>query len=168
MSDKSPVSQIDTMVVPAYGKSQELSMFMGNIQVAESRMVEAKHVNPYTYPDLEHTFNEAYRDLKRHMSAVMYQLTLAEKAMETAKANVLLDTYPEFMKDRPKSQDNADLRKAFLMKDVDYVAALDRYNQYKALESMFEGKIKVLENVARYMRKQMDFIIRSGTGSVPR
>ena len=119
-------------------------------------------VNPSTYSDLEHTFNESYRDLKRHLSSVGYHLTLADKAIRQAKAEVILGSYAEFMTGKPKSHDNSDLRVAFLMKDPDYLAALDRVNQLKALESNLDGKIKVIENVSRYMRQKMYLISKSG------
>lgn len=153
------------IILPAFGKSPELSLDMGNIREAEHRIIEAKTVNPITYIDLEHCFNASYRDLRRHLSTIGYQIALAEKAMEQAKADVLLDTYPEFMKDKPKTQDNSDMRKAFLMRDPTYLSALDRLNQLKALESNMDGKIKVMENVSRYMKKNMDLILRSGLSS---
>lgn len=148
--------------IPAFGKSPALKLQMGSIKEAEKRIIEAKTVNPITYSDLEHCFNEAYRVLKSHLSAIGYQIAMAEKAIKEAKSNILLDRYPQFMKDKPKSQDNADMREAFMMRDQDYLAAIDRLNQLKALESNFDGKIKVMENVCRYMRKQMDLVLRSG------
>lgn len=148
--------------IPAFGKSPGFSLQMGKIREAEIRYVEAKLVSPVTYSDLEHTFNEAYRDLKQHLSQVGYQLNLADKALRLAKANVLLGSYAEHMQGKPKSHDNADLRDAFLIKDPEYVAALDRIAQLKALESNFEGKIKVVENVCRYMRQKMYLISKSG------
>jgi hypothetical protein len=150
------------LMIPPFGKSPALSLDMGNIREAQRRVQDAQYVNPVTYTDLEHTFNAAYRDLKRHLSMIGYQITLADKALEEAKADVILDKYPEYMKDRPKSQDNSDMRKAFLIRDEAYAAALDRVNQLKAIESNFDGKIKELENVCRYMRKEMDLILRSG------
>lgn len=150
------------MVIPSFGGIPELKMEMSRITEAERRIVEAKTVNPVTYVDLEHSFNEAYRDLKKHLSAIGFQLMAADKALKEAKATVLLDKYPEIIKDRPKSHDNADLRDSVLIRDPDYSAAIDRINQLKALESYLEGKIKVMENVCRYMRKQMDILIRSG------
>lgn len=148
--------------IPAFGKSPALVLQMGRIREAETRFIEAKLVSPVTYSDLEHTFNEAYRDLKQHLSQIGYQLQLADKALRIAKANVLLGTYVEFMQGKPKSHDNADLRDAYLVKDPDYLAALDRVAQLKALESNFEGKIKVVENVCRYMRQKMYLISKSG------
>lgn len=154
--------QNNTLVIPAFGQSPALSLDINNTKVAESRLIEAKTVNPITYPDLSHCYNESYRELKKHLSTVGYQIAMADKAIETAKANVLLDKYPEFMKDKTKSQDNADLRKAFMMRDPDYLAALDRMAQLKAIESFLDGRVKVMETVCRHMNKQMDLIIRSG------
>ncbi len=165
MSEENRIPDDHALVLPPFRKSPELSLDMGKIREAERRIIEAKMVSPVTYADLEHSFNEAYRDLKRHLSSIGYQIALAEKAIEEAKATVLLDKYPEFMAGKPKSHDNADLRKAFLMRDDDYVSSLDRLNQLKALESNFDGKIKTFENVCRYMRKKMDLILRSGLSS---
>lgn len=151
-----------TLVIPGFNKSPELTLDLGRVKEAEGRIVEARTVSPITYKDLEYTYNEAWRDLKRYLSAIGYQLALAERALEEAKANVLLDRYPEFMSGRPKSQDNADMRKAFLSRDEEYSKALDRFNQLKAVESMLDGKAKSFENVCRFMKKSMDLVLRSG------
>lgn len=153
------------LVLPPFGKTLEIKMEIEPIVVAESRMHEVQMVNPITYVDLEHTFNEAYRVLKRHLSTIGFQITQAQKAMDQARAEVLLGSYADFMQGKPKSHDNADLRNAYFMRDAEYIAALDRLNQLKALESHFDGKIKTLENVCRYMRKQMDLLIRGGLSS---
>lgn len=166
MSDSSPavVQQSQVMELPAFKNAPPLAMDMANIRDAESRIIEAKLVNPATYADLEHSYNEAYRDLKRYLSAIGYQIVFAEKALEEAKADILLDSYPQYLVENniKKTQDNADLRKAFMARDPNYQACLDRVNQLKALENNFDGKVKVFENVCRYMRKKMDLIIRSG------
>lgn len=152
----------DIMVLPAFGKAPELKLDMSKIREAEMRLIEAKTVNPVTYVDLEHTFGESYRDLKRHLASVGYFLTLAQKAVEDAKADVLLGSYAEFMEDKPKSHDSSDMRAAFLTRDENYSKCLDRVAQLKALEYNLEGKIKVMENVCKYMRKQIDLLLRSG------
>jgi hypothetical protein len=152
------------LVLPAFGKTPELKFNMEPIREAESRLIEAKTVNPVTFPDLEYTFNESYRELKKHLTQVQFAIAQAEKALEDAKADVLLDKYPQYLEEKAikKTQDNADLRKAFLMRDANYTAALDRIDQLKALESNFEGKIKVMEKVCSFMRVQMNLIIKSG------
>jgi hypothetical protein len=151
-----------SLVVPAFGKSPELRLEMNKIREAESRFLEAKNVNPSNYISLEHSFNESYRDLKRHLSNIGYQLLQADKSLRQAKAEVILGSYAEFMAGKPKSHDNSDLRDAFLIKDDSYVAAVDRVSQLKALESNFEGKLKVIENVSRYVRQAMYLISKSG------
>lgn len=153
------------MVLPAYGKSPALKMDMKNVRYAEQRIIEAKTVNPFTYADLEHTFNESYRDLKKHVASIGYALAMAQKSLEDAKADVILGSYADAMKDKPKSHDTLDMRNAYLTRDAAYSAALERIAQLKALEANLDGKIKVMENVCRYMRKQMDLILRSGVGN---
>ena len=165
-TESSPIPTSDNkasaLVLPAFGKTPELTLGLNCLKEAESRLIESKLVNPVTYVDLEHCFNEAYRELKRHISTIGYQIALAEKALETAKSDILLDKYPEFMKDKPKTQDNADLRKAYFMRDPDYLLALDRINMLKAMESFVDGRIKVMERVCAYMKKQIDLVLRSG------
>lgn len=150
-----------TLVLAPFGRAPELRLEMGIIRAAEKRLIEAKTVNPITYVDLEHSFNEAYRELKRHLANVGYALSQAEKDLNDAKANVILGSYKEYVTQFPKEA-NADTRNAFLTRDEAHTAALDRVAQLKAVEANFDGKIKVMENVCRYMRKQMDLVLRSG------
>lgn len=162
MSSDLVQSSNEVMVIPAYRKSPELKMDMKNVRDAERRLIEAKTVNPMTYADLEHSFNESYRDLKKYLASIGFAITMAQKSLDEAKADVLLGSYAEAIKDKPKSYDTADMRNAYLTRDEAYNAAYDRVAQLKALEANFDGKIKVMENVCRYMRKQMDLILRSG------
>ncbi len=152
----------ETLVVPGFKGSPAIKLELDRTREGEARLIEAKDVSPVTFADLSHTFNEAYRELKRHHANIGFQINMADKTLEQAKAEALIDKYPSFMEGKPKTQDNADMRKAFLMRDADYIEALDRLNQLKALEAFVEGKIKVFENVCQYMRKRMDLIIRSG------
>lgn len=163
MSENEPIHKIagQTLALPPFGKSPAISLEMGKIREAEMRLIEAKTVNPVTYVDLEHSFNEAYRDLKRHLATLGFAIAQASKALEDAKADVILGSYQEHAKANPKEA-NADVRNAFLTRDQAYSAALERIDQLKALESNMDGKVKVMENVCRYMRKQMDLLLRSG------
>jgi len=153
------------IVIPAFGKTPQLHLDMSLIREAETRLIEAKTVNPVTYAELSHTYNESYRILKMHLSNIGYQAMLADKALEEAKADVILGEYSEYLKDKAKSAGSTDLRNAFLIRNPAYNAALDRKNQLLAIQSNFEGKIKVLENVNRYMNQKMYLISRSGLGN---
>lgn len=171
MSDNIPQAPAQ-MIVPAILDKDSnmvlegLSLDLGNIREAERRLIEAKTVSPITYADLEHTFNESYRDLKRHLAQVGFALAKAHQRLEDVKADVLLDLYPAFLekqaKDGRKISDSVDNRKAFMSRSSDYRMAVDRIDQLNALESNLDGKLKVMENVCRYMRKQMDLVLRSG------
>lgn len=155
-------SQNAALAIPAFGKSPAISLSLASTTEAERRLIEAKTVNPITYVDLEHSFNEAYRELKRHSSTVGYLIAMANKALDEAKAEVILEALPKHMEGKAKSWDSADLRKALMMRDPGYVAAVDRIAMLQSVENFIDGRIKVMENVCRYMRKQMDLIIRSG------
>jgi hypothetical protein len=153
------------IVLPAFNKSPKLHLDMGTIREAEMRLIEAKTVSPVTYAELSHCYNESYRVLKQHLSNLGYQLLMAEKALEEAKADVILGEYAEYLKDKPKSAGNSELRNAFLIRNPAYNTCLDRIAQIKALQSNFEGKIKVLENVVSYMKQKMYLISKSGLGN---
>ncbi len=148
--------------LPEFRGLPSVRLDVSALKEAERRAVEAKDVSPSTYADLEHCFNEAYRELKRHLATVGYQLLKVENEYEKSKSIALIDKYPEFMKDRPARMDTAEYRKAFLTQDADTQEAKDRLDSLKALEMFLDGRVKVMENVCRYMRKRMDLIIRSG------
>lgn len=149
------------LTIPEFGSTPAISLDISKIKEGENRLIEAKIVNPGTYSDLEYTFNEGYRQAKTHLSQVGYEITRAKKAVRDAKSRYLLDEYPGFLKEN-KLKDNASIRDAFLERQKDYVDAQDRIDMLTALESLLEGKVRVFENVCRYMRKEMDIVVRSG------
>lgn len=153
-----------SITIPAFQSIPDIILDTSFIASAESRIIEAKVVNSATYSELEYTFNEGYRQCKTHLSEVGYQIALAKKAMRNAKSVAILDLYPDFLKEA-KLKDNASVREAFLQRQEDYVRSSDRVDMLIALETLLEGKIKVFENVCRYMKKEIDIVIRSGIDS---
>lgn len=151
--------------LPEFRGLPSVTVDMTSLKTAERRLIEAKTVTPSTYAELEHVFGEAYRELKRNLSTVGYQIMKTRSEIEKIKAILLLDKYPEFVKDKGSKFDNSATREAFLTKDDEYMSAKDRLDSLLALEVFMEGRVKVMENVTRYMRKQMDLLIRSGVGS---
>jgi hypothetical protein len=150
------------LTIPQFGKTEAIRLSMTAIKEAERRLIEAKMVNVATYTDLEYTFNEAYREAKKNVTVVGYELTKAEKALREAKSIAILDDYPEFLKEKGM-KDSVMIRDAYLERRPDYVAAQDRIDMLKAYLDLMEGKIKVFENVCRFMRKEIDIVIRSGS-----
>lgn len=150
------------ITLPGFGDLPAVSLDFTSIKTAERRLIESKTVNTATYSELEFVFGEAYRELKRHLSTVGYQILKTEAILKKAKAVAVLDKYPEFLRSRNDLSDNAKTRDAFVDTDADVVAAQDRLDSLRVTEVYLEGRVKVMENVTRYMRKQMDLLIRSG------
>jgi hypothetical protein len=151
--------------LPEFRGLPSITVNMTALKTAERRLIEAKTVTPSTYTDLEHTFNEAYRELKRNLSTVGYQIMKTKSEMDKIKSGILLDKYPEFLKEKGSKFDNASMRDAFIHRDPDYEQARDRLDSLTALEVFLEGRVKVMENVSRYMRNAMQLIIRSGVNT---
>lgn len=154
-------AQTVELIVPPFKERPELYLTFDKIDEGEKRLREAQLVNPATYAELEYTYGEGYRQAKTHITVVGYEIAQAEKIMRRLKSEYLIDEYPKFLKETGL-KDNAQVRDGYLEKQADYVAAVERINALKALESHLENKVKVFENVSRYMKKQMDILIRSG------
>ena len=166
MSDLLPV-QFNTITefnIPEFGEIEKQVLSMTAVEEAESRLLESKIVNGGTYNELEFTMNEGYRECKKNLSLIGYNVLLTEKAIRKAKSEALIDEYSDWLKE-VKLKDSAAIREAFLQTKDSYTLAVDRLNMLTAIESLVEGKIKVFENVCRYMRKQMDIGLRSGVDS---
>lgn len=149
------------LVIPNFDNRPSVSLDFTKIKEGESRLIEAKVVTPTTYTELEFCFNEGYREAKKNLSVVGYEIAQAERIIRRIKSEYLIDEYPSFLKER-KLNDNSANREAFLERQQSYVEAVERLTSLKALESLLDSKVKVFENVCRYMKKSMDLIIRSG------
>jgi hypothetical protein len=154
-------AQTVELTIPPFKERPEVHLNFSQIDEGEKRLREAQYVNPSTYSELEFTYGEGYRQARTHITVIGYEMAQTDKIIRRLKAEYLLDEYPKFLKESG-IKDNASIRDAFLEKQADYVAAVDRLNALKALEQLMENKVRVFENVSRYMKKQMDILIRSG------
>jgi hypothetical protein len=149
------------LTIPQFGSLPQMTLDLTKIKEGEDRLYEAQNVTVISYSNLEYVFNEGYREAKKHLSQVGYQITRAEKALREAKSRALLDEYPVFLKDR-NMKDSAQIRDAYLETVKDYTEAQDRIDMLKAVDALLDGKVKIFENTCRYMKKQMDIVLRSG------
>jgi len=158
-----PVSFTDKKLlkIPAFCDVPENILDITIVKNAEGRIHEAQSVNGGTYTELEFTFNEGYRESRKHLSTIGYQISLVNKEIRKVKSQLLIDEYPSWLKESGL-KDSTITKDAFFNKHDNYVNALDRKDMLVALESFFEGKVKVFENVCRYMKKTIDLEIRSG------
>lgn len=149
------------LTIPQFGSLPQMTLDLTKIKEGEDRLYEAQNVTVISYSNLEYVYNEGYREAKKHLSQVGYQITRAEKALREAKSRALLDEYPVFLKDR-NIKDSAQIRDAYLETVKDYTEAQDRIDMLKAVDALLDGKVKIFENTCRYMKKQMDIVLRSG------
>lgn len=160
-----PVDQnSDYIMIPELNGSPSVKLFTGNIKSAETRFIDAKNVNWATYNELEYSFNEGYREAKKNLVDIGYALSRTAKLQNERKSLLILDEYPDFLKMKAM-KDSATVRDAFIEKDELYTNYQNRFDQLKAMEAMMEGKIKVFENVCRFIRKTIDIEVRSGIGN---
>jgi hypothetical protein len=163
MSDITKIGLTEQEMGAIFSSLSDVKVDLSKTREAEKRLSEAQHVNPSTYGALEYLYSESYRELKSGLSMIGYKLTQAEKELKLAKAEAILDKYPDFIKDKPKSLDSSQAREAFINRDEEVIKATDKVSMLKAIESTLDSKVRVMEKVCQYMRKQMDLIIRSGS-----
>lgn len=161
MSDQN--KQGTTMVVPAFEKAPELRLNMGSWQQAMNRMPEAKILAASNYLSLEHTFQEAWREAKRNAIQVGDALKKARRHAEEVKADIVFGEIPRLMEELPKSvTGNAHFRNAVIAKNESYKAAMEHVEKLEAMLEHFESHMKTMENVSRFLKKQMDYFRNTG------
>ena len=146
--------------IPEFEGRAATKLSFTNNYLAENRMVEARVVSGATYSDLEMIMADGESEMRTNHALVAYEITRAKQAFEMIKSELMVDEYPGFLKEK-NLKDNATIRSAFLHQKKRFLNAQDRIDFLTALEKLVEGKIKVLNNVSRIMKKEMDIQIRS-------
>lgn len=161
-----PIKFAETVefTIPPLMHRPEVYLSFSNIRTGEKRLYEAQKVTMATYAELELCYGDGYREAKNNLTVVGYEIMQAEKMIRKLKSEYLIDEYPGFLKEKKLKDSNA-MKEAFLEQKEDYVAALDRKDMLVALQSLLENKVKVFENVSRWMKKVMDIDLRSGINS---
>jgi hypothetical protein len=164
------IRELPSLVIPSFGTKKDgsplikqLLLPLACIKEAEGRLLETRSVNTTTYNDLEYVFNMAYMEMRNNFADIGLVLTRAESEMENIRAKIVLEKYPDFMKDKPRSADTPDARRSFIQLDEEYQKAQSYVGLLKAYEKLIEGRLKFTEKVTAYMKKQMDITIRSGS-----
>jgi len=147
-------------LIPEFDGRPAINLSFTSNYEAERRMVEARVVNGATYSDLEMIMLQGESEMRTNHSQITYEITRSKKTLERLKSEYLIDEYVPFLKETGL-KDSTIVKNAFLQKKEDFIAAQDRIDFLTALESLVEGKIKVLNNVSRVMKKEMDLQIRS-------
>ena len=151
------------IVVPAFKHCKELRLDTSSWESAKSRMKEVQHLVPGNYSSLEYAFQEAWRKARRNAIITEDAVKKAMQNVEEIKADIVLTEIPKMLEQMPKSANNTDFRKAIITKNTDYKEAMEHLEKLQAILAHLESNMKVMENTSRFMKKQMDYIIRSGS-----
>lgn len=158
------VNQNDGTVitVPEFKNCKELRLSVNSWHLAKARMKEVQNLVPANYSSLEFTFQEAWRESRRNAIIIGDAIKKAQQNIEEIKADIILTEIPKLLDELPKSANNTDFRKAIIFKNPDYKQANEYLEQLQALLAHTESTMKIMENTSRFMKKQMDYIIRNG------
>jgi predicted Zn-dependent protease len=153
------------ITVPEFKNCKELKLNVSSWHLAKARMKEVQHLVPANYSSLEFTFQEAWRESRRNAIMIGDAIKKAMQNVEEIKADIILTELPKLLEELPKSANNTDFRKAVITKNPEYKQANEHLEKLEALLAHIESNMKVMENTSRFMKKQMDYIIRNGTSS---
>lgn len=151
------------LVVPAFKHCKELRIDTSGWEAAKARMSEVQHLVPANYSSLEFTFQEAWRESRRNAIMTEDAIKKALQNVEEIKADIILTEIPKLLEEMPKGANNTDFRKAVITKNEEYKQANEHLEKLQAILAHLESNMKVMENTSRFMKKQMDYIIRSGS-----
>jgi predicted nuclease with TOPRIM domain len=151
-----------TIVVPAFRYCKELRLDNSKWEEAKTRMNEVQKLVPGNYSSLEFTFQEAWREARRNAIMTEDAVKKAMQSIEEIKADIVLTDIPKLLEEMPKNANNTDFRKAVISKNQDYKQANEHLEKLQAILAHLESNMKVMENTSRFLKKQMDYIIRSG------
>ena len=151
------------LVVPAFKHCKELRIDTSSWETAKTRMSEVQHLVPANYSSLEFVFQEAWRESRRNAIMTEDAIKKALQNIEEIKADIILTDIPKLLEEMPKGANNTDFRKAVITKNEDYKQANEHLEKLQAILAHLESNMKVMENTSRFLKKQMDYIIRSGS-----
>ena len=124
-----------------------MTLDMSLVYSAEKRLGEVAMVSPATAPELIGYFNEACNATTKYLAWVEYEILMAQKHYELARAHVILEKAPDAydkIKDRG-IKFNEDFRGALVTMDRDCQGRLDTLNALKAVRVLLENKAKSFE-----------------------
>lgn len=120
----------------------DLVLDMSMIDQAEARLSEVRITNQATSKELEAIFNEAANLTTKYLAWVKYEILGAKKNHQLNRATVVLDKLPAEAVRLKESgiKMNEDYREAFIIRDKDCDASLDRLNTLEAVQALLEAQ----------------------------
>ena len=125
---------------------------MAKIHLAESRLGEVRHTTNHAIAaDLKAVFNDAWSDCSRYLAGLHSEEAKADRQLRLAKAEAILDKYPEFLKEWAKKnpdmkvKDNADIRDSFIYRDGEFQKWKVIKDHITSVIALLEAKSKTFE-----------------------
>ena len=120
---------------------------LSKIHNAEARLPELRSMNVAVAADLKSQFLEAHAEVLKYQSTISFHRLKAKRQYDIAKADALLDKFPEYADNLRKSgsKDNADIREAFVCRDPDVFKWKETLDALEAVYIFMENKEKVLD-----------------------
>lgn len=144
-------------IAPGPCGGMELSIDMTYWAKMEARIMEISIVTPTKAPELLSTFNRAALEADRLAVSFELEYQAAVRAAEKLKGEILLDKIPKYLVERGMQSarnplGSADIREAFLAKDEELIAALERADLIKAAVRLLRGKYEAFERAFRSVK----------------
>lgn len=135
-----------TMIVIPRGTPNlpPIHLDMTEIYNCENRVYEVRSVNPVTAVELRALFNSAANLSGKYIAWIEYEINMAKKQFDLAKATVILDKAPEEFK-RLKDTGikyNEDFRDALVARDRECQEASDKISHLTAIKAFIDSKLK--------------------------
>ena len=137
---------------------EPLTFEMGEIYRDYHRQEEVAMVNSIRAPELLTVFNRNYLTLSRYINILQYEIDVANRRLEEAKAILIIDKLPGLLSEKGLSSPRSplgseDVRQAFLSQDADY----QRFRQLLEILNLhltnFETYRKGFENSYNSVKK---------------
>jgi hypothetical protein len=135
----------DSLTIPRGTPGQPaIALNMGEVYTAERRLNEVSLATPDTAPMLMGYFNEVCNTTTKYLSWVEYEILMAQKNHELAKATVILErSVEEFKKLKDTGiKYNEDFRNAVVARDPDCQSTLDTLNALMAVRALLDSKAR--------------------------
>jgi hypothetical protein len=135
-----------------------LQIDLANVYKAESRIPEVAFVTPQKAPELLALFIDAYSSLSKHLVALDFERSQAERAANKIRGIIMLDKIPGILAEKGLASSRSplgseDVRQAILDTDIEYTTALDKIDALSAGVELIKGKLKSVEMAYTSVKK---------------
>jgi hypothetical protein len=143
-------------LVPTGDGASKIAIDLVEIVKAEQRLQDVAIVNQHTAPELLSTFNNTWLKLNRSVTQLTFQKNKADNCYKNAQANAKLECTEGKLAELGHSKASADLRAAFVQKDLQVQATKDRLDEISYVLEVLRGKMEAFYNAYSSVKRLTD------------